>query len=265
MSPAAVATPRPAMASSGRMLLLQTYTGVLSLLRIPAFSVTGVALPVMFFAFFGLPNVGKALGGIDAGEYMLATYGAYALSSMMLFNFGIGVAQERGMKTDLLTRATPLPVSVYLVAKLLVAMIFGLVAVGVLFAFGAVAGHIFIPLDRLLVIVARLLLGSLPFVALGFAIGYSFGPNAAPGVTNLLYLPMAFASGLLAPLEFLPDFVKQVAPYLPTYHYGQLALSSVGAKAEDWMTSAVWLAGYTVLFFAIAFRQYRREENRKYG
>ena len=265
MSSEAAVGSRALVASSGRMLLLQTYTGLLSLLRIPAFSVTGIALPVMFFAFFGLPNVGKALAGIDAGEYMLATYGAYAISSMMLFNFGIGVAQERGMKLDLLTRATPLPISIYLVAKLFVALIFGLVAVAVLFVFGAVAGHIFIPLDKLVVIVSRLLLGSLPFIAMGFAIGYTFGPNAAPGATNLIYLPMAFASGLLAPLQFLPDFVKQVAPYLPTYHYGQLALSSVGATAEDWTTSALWLAGYTLLFFAIAFRQYRREETRKYG
>jgi len=266
MTTATVASPSPpTVASAWRMLVQQTYAGLLGLLRIPAFSVTGIALPVMFFAFFGLPNVGKHLGGIDAGQYMLATYGAYAISSMMLFNFGIGVAQERGMKLDLLVRATPLPPSVYLLAKLIVAMTFALAAVAVLFLFGAVAGHVVIPPDRLLVIVGRLLLGSLPFIALGFAIGYTFGPNAAPGATNLIYLPMAFSSGLLAPIQFLPEVVRNAAPFLPTYHYGQLALGSVGAQAEDWTTSLLWLAGFTVLFFAIAFRQYRREEIRKYG
>lgn len=265
MTAAIAGRPQPVVASRWRMLVQQTYTGLLSLIRIPAFSVTGVALPVMFFAFFGLPNVGKHLGGIDAGQYMLATYGAYALSSMMLFNFGIGVAQERGQKLDLLIRATPLPASIYLLAKLLVAMIFGLFALAVLFLFGAIAGHIFIPADRLIVMVARLLLGALPFVAMGFAIGYTFGPHAAPGATNLIYLPMAFSSGLLAPVQFLPDVVRQVAVYLPTYHYGQLALSSAGARAEDWTTSCLWLAGYLLVFLAIAFRQYRREEARKYG
>lgn len=253
------------LASPLRMLMFQTRSGLLSLIRTPALAVTGIALPVMFFAFFGLPNVGRPLEGIDAGEYLLATYGAYALSSMMLFNFGIGVAQERGQKLDLLLRATPLPASVYLISKLLVALAFGLVAIAVLFAFGAIAGHILITPDRLALIVARLLLGALPFVAMGYAIGYTFGPSAAPGATNLIYLPMAFASGLLAPLQFLPEFVKQIAPFLPTYHYGQLALSSVGATAEAWTTSAIWLAGFTVLFLAIAFRQYRREEVRKYG
>ena len=257
--------PGPGLASAWRMLVQQSYTGLLSLVRIPAFSVTGIALPVMFWAFFGLPNVGKNLGGIDAGEYTLATYGAYAISSMMLYNFGIGVAQERGQKLDLLIRATPLPASIYLVSKLVVAMVFGVFALVVLFLFGAVAGHVFIPADRLLLMISRLLLGALPFIAMGFAIGYTFAANAAPGATNLIYLPMAFSSGILVPIDFLPDLVRQIAPYLPTYHYGQLALSSVGAKAEDWTTSAVWLVGYTVIFFAIAFRQYRREEVRKYG
>ena len=29
--------------------------------------------------------------------------------------------------------------------------------------------------------------------------------------------------------------------------------------------SLAWLAGYTVVFLAIAFRAYRREESRKFG
>lgn len=254
-----------ALASLPRMLARQTLMAFIALLRVPAFTISGLALPVMFYAFFGLPNLHHTIDGVGGGVYLLGSFGAYSMSSLMVFNFGIGVAQERGQKLDLLIRATPLPAAIHLVAKLLVAMIFGVVALAVLFLFGALAGHILIPPDRLLVIVARLLLGALPFIALGFAIGYTFGAQAAPGATNLIYLPMAFSSGLLAPLQYLPDFVRQVAPYLPTYHYGQLALSSVGARAEDWTTSLLWLTAYTLVFFAIAYRQYRREEIRKYS
>ena len=49
----------------------------------------------------------------------------------------------------------------------------------------------------------RLLAGSLPFIALGFLIGFRYGPNAAPAVANLIYLPMSFASGLFMPLDQL--------------------------------------------------------------
>ena len=60
-------------------------------------------------------------------------------------------------------------------------------------------------------------------------------------------------------------FVRAVAPYLPAYHYGQLAWSAVGAATERMPVALAWLAGYTALFLAIAFRAYRREESRKFG
>ena len=63
----------------------------------------------------------------------------------------------------------------------------------------------------------------------------------------------------------LPGFVQKIAPYLPSYHYGQLAWSAVGARAEPLAVSLAWLAGYTVVFLAIAMRAYRREETRKFG
>ena len=63
----------------------------------------------------------------------------------------------------------------------------------------------------------------------------------------------------------LPGFVRAVAPYLPAYHYGQLAWSAVGAATEPMPVALAWLAGYTALFLAIAFRAYRREESRKFG
>jgi ABC-2 type transport system permease protein len=114
-------------------------------------------------------------------------------------------------------------------------------------------------------VTARLLVGSLPFVALGFAIGYGSGPNAAPALANIIYLPLSFASGLFMPVSQLPGFVQRIAPYLPSYHYGQLAWSAVGAPTEPIGVSLAWLAGYTALFLAIAFRAYRREETRKFG
>jgi len=104
-----------------------------------------------------------------------------------------------------------------------------------------------------------------PFIALGFAIGYLSGPNVAPAAANLVYLPLAFASGLFLPLSQLPAFVQHIAPYLPAYHYGQLAWSAVGAASEPLWVATAWLAGFTVLFLAIALRAYRREESRKFG
>ena len=83
-------------------------------------------------------------------------------------------------------------------------------------------------------------------------------------MAHLIYMPLSFASGLFMPLSQLPSFVQQVAPYLPTYHYGQLAWSAVGAPSEPVATSLAWLAAYTVLFLALAVRAYRQEEQQKF-
>ena len=256
---------RPALAPLPRILLKQTQSSLLSLWRIPAFTISGLVLPVMLFAFFGLRNVQGTIGGANAGAYFLASYGAYAVGSMMVFNFGLSVASERAAKIDLLFRASPLPPMVYLLAKLITGVAFALLSLLLLLSFGTIVGGIRLGPEVWLSITLRLLLGAVPFVGLGFAIGYGAGPGAAPGIANLVYLPMSFASGLFVPLAAMPVVVQRVAPLLPTYHLGQLAWGAVGAESEPALVSVLWLAAYAVVFFAIAARAYYAEEQRKFG
>jgi ABC-2 type transport system permease protein len=256
----------PAAAPLLKMLLAQTRSELLIRWRVPAFSVTNLVLPIVFFIFFGLPIAHLRSGdGVSIGAYLLASFGAYAVGNVMVYGFGIGVANERGMKIDRLMRASPLPPFVFMLAKVVTALLFALLALVLLIGFGIVAGGIRETPAVWATIITRLLAGSLPFIALGFAIGYSSGPNAAPALANLIFLPLAFASGLFMPLRQLPDFVQRIAPYLPTYHYGQLAWSAVGAPSEPLTTSLAWLAGYTLLFMALTMRAYRREQSLKFA
>lgn len=247
------------------MLARQTWSELIARWRVPAFSLTSLILPVLFFTFFGLPFARLSEGGLSVGALMVASFGAYGVGSVMVFGFGIGVANERGQKIDLLARATPLPPALHLLAKVLVALLFALVSLVVLIAYARVVGGIRQPGAVWLAVIGRLLLGSLPFIALGFWIGYASGPHAAPAVANLVYLPLAFASGLFLPIRDLPAFVQRIAPYLPTYHLGQLAWGAVGARSEPLAVSAAWLLGYAVLFLALALRAYTSDQRRKFG
>jgi ABC-2 type transport system permease protein len=248
------------------MLLWQTWSELLIRWRIPAFSVTSLALPILFFTFFGLPFARHTSpDGVSLGAYMLASFGTYGVGSVMVYGFGIGVANERAQRTDLLVQATPLPPAIYLLAKVLVALLFALVSVLVLIGYGMAVGGIRQPAAAWGAMVLWLLAGSLPFVALGFWIGYASGPHAAPAVANFVYLPLAFASGLFLPMGQLPAIVQQIAPYLPTYHLAQLAWSAVGAGSGSVATSLAWLLGYTALFLALAVRAYTRDQRRKFA
>jgi ABC-2 type transport system permease protein len=250
-----------------RMLWKQSRALALNSLRIPAFSLTTTLLPIMFFAFFGLPYVHQTIDhtSVNVGAYLMGSFGAYAVSSAMVFNFGIGVAVARGQKLDLLQRATPLPSGVAIAATVLNALLFALISLIALFAFATVVGGVRLSPETWLDLTARLLVGALPLIGLGMAIGYAAGPNSAPAVTNLIYLPMSFASGLFVPIAQLPGFVQQIAPYLPTYHYGQLAWNAVGAPTESMTTAALWLAVWSVVLFGLAIRFMRLDQRRKFA
>jgi len=58
--------------------------------------------------------------------------------------------------------------------------------------------------------------------------------------------------------------VRDLAPPLPTYHFGQLAWTAVGINGQPVLVSPAWLAGYGALFFAVAAWAYRREEGRMF-
>jgi ABC-2 type transport system permease protein len=254
------------VAPFGGMVAQQTRGEFLKLWRSPIFSIFSLALPVMFYVFFGLQNAQRVEQGVNIGAYVLASLSAYAVANVMLFSFGIGVALDRGRKYDLLMRATALRPIATMIAKLLTGVAFALLALLVLFFVAAVVGGQRMETGQWLTLTWRLLLGAIPFLALGFAIGYSVSPNAAPAVVNLIALPMYFGSGLFIPLDQLPSFIRSIAPYLPAYHYGQIVWDAVGKPPDNplWQ-SAAWLAGYTLVFAAIAVRAYRADESKKFS
>ncbi len=65
---------RPAAAPFPQMLLAQTKSELLMRWRVPAFSVTNLALPIVFFTFFGLPVAHVVRGdGVSIGAYLSAS------------------------------------------------------------------------------------------------------------------------------------------------------------------------------------------------
>lgn len=250
----------------GAMLVAHTRAQFLTFLRNVALSAVTVALPVILFTLLAASSPNQPYAdGVTIGAYFLASMAAYAVSGVMVFNFGVTVAVDRGERVDLLVRASPLPPALYLLARVITALVFALIALVVLFAFARLAIGVQLPAEMWLRLGASLLVGALPFIGLGFAIAYLTGPNAAVAVTNLTYLVLAFASGIFMPMASLPEFVRNLAPYLPTYHYAQLAWSAVGLHAESLGTSAAWLVGYGALFFVIALFAYQRDETRRFG
>jgi ABC-2 type transport system permease protein len=166
----------------------------------------------------------------------------------------------------ILKRATPMPPMAYFFAKLWTCTIFAATIVLSLCALGVLFGGVRLPAAAWVQLVVTLVIGAVPFCALGLAIGNFAGPNSAPPIVNLLYLPISLASGLWLPIEILPPAVRAIGHALPPYHLGQLALRAVGGGlGEPILTHVAALAGFTFLGLGIAWIGHRRDQDRTWG
>ncbi|HYG62022.1 MAG TPA: ABC transporter permease [Thermoanaerobaculia bacterium] len=252
--------------SLGRIYTLEAKSELLKLLRLPMYAVPTIAFPMVFYLLFGVAMGGRSAGGVSYATYLMVSYGAFGVVGASLFGFGVGLAVERGQGWMLFKRATPMPPLVHLAGRLTVCLLFSAAVVLGLFALGAALAGVRLPAAAWLTLVPVLLSGALAFGAFGLAIGYWVGPNSAPAVVNVIYLPVAFASGMWFPIQAMPRFVQELAPFLPSYHYTQLALKVIGADLGGAVaTHVAALVGFTVVSLFLARAGFRRDEGRTFG
>lgn len=229
---------------------------LLRTLRMPGFAIPTILFPTMFYLFFG---VVMGRGRTDFPTYLLATYGTFGILSPALFGFGVTTAVERGLGWLALKRATPMPPSAYFVAKLVSALAFAAIVIVALFALGATAGGVVLPRAQWIGLASVLLLGTLPFCALGLAFGAWLGPQSAPPIVNIVFLGTSFLSGLAIPVEMFPAGLKAVAVWLPPYHLAQLALGVIGRDSGGGVaTHVIVLAVTAAVSLVVAIAGFRR-------
>ena len=239
--------------STMRSYLLEAKCEFLRLMREPAFGVPVIAFPAFFYLLFG---VALNRGSAGAAEYLLATYGVFGVVGAALFGFGVTLAIDREHGYLRLKRALPTPPGAMLLAKVVMAMLVAALISLLLAVLAATLGGVRLaPMQWALLALVNII-GVLPFAAIGLYVGALVGGNAAPALLNVLYLPMAFLSGLWLPLSMLPAVLATSAQVWPAYHLGQLALKVVGFDQHQpvWLHVLV-LLGFTVVFFLLAQRR----------
>jgi len=266
--PATLAVPRRSPTRTLALYAKEAKYELINKTRIPVYAISTVVFPLMFYVLFGI-----VLGHdnpVNRGEtatYMLATMGCFGIMAVALFGFGVSLAMERGQGWLQVKRASPMPVSAYFLAKLFAAVVFSTVIMLLLYTVGILFGGVHLPAATAAKLIGILVAGSIPFSAMGLAIGYFAKPNSAPAVVNLIYLPMSFCSGLWIPLFLLPHGLQTLARVLPPYHLSQLALNTVGLAQNP---SPSWghvqaLIAFTLLALGFAAWGYRRDEGKTYG
>ncbi|MBQ4854225.1 ABC transporter permease [Rhodanobacter sp. B2A1Ga4] len=225
-------------------------------LRAPGFMLPVMLFPAMFYLLFGVLTAKS--NSADAARYLLASYGVFGVMSPGLFGFGVSLALERDGGLLTFKRALPMPPGAYLLGKMLMAMAAAGAVIALLMAMALTLAHVTLTPAQAGALLLIGMFGVLPFCALGMFVGTLIKGQGAPGMLNLIYLPMSFLSGLWMPLPLLPKSLQQIAPVWPSYHLDQLALAAVGLNRGPLLVHVLVLAGFAAGFALLAARRLRR-------
>lgn len=226
-------------------------------LRIPGFSIPFLGLPVGLLLLFGVLLFGSAIRSDPVtGKFLFAAFSVLGVMGPGIFAFGMGVAVEREQGLLKLKRALPMPPAAYLLAKLFMSMLFGVIVMLTMILAALTVMRLPLSFGQSVNVALICILGSLPFCAIGLLLGVWTTARSAPAIVNLLYQVMMHLSGLFYPL---PRFMQTIAPIWPTFHLQQLVMSALGApsRGSNLIHVAV-LAGLTVVFTLLALRRLKR-------
>ncbi len=226
-------------------------------LRTPMMAIPTLAFPLVFYVLFALVLPGK-WGSVDRAAYLLATYGVFGVIGPALFGFGVGLAIERQNGWLEMKRVSPMPMGAYFFSKIVMGLTFGLLVVLLLSTAAVFGGGVEISVLTWLKLVGVLLLGTLPFCAIGLFIGSLVRGQAAVAIVNLVYLPMSVLSGLWMPLFAFPVLLQKLAVIWPAWHLAQMALGVVGQiEGVRYALHAGVLVIMTAVFLSLAAMRLR--------
>ncbi len=244
------------------LVALHTRYVALETLRVPIAVVGTVMFPVLSMLFFVVPFRAVA-GDPVAATAATSQLALFAVFSVCLFSFGVGVAEDRSTPWEPYVRTLPVGAGPRIAARLVNGVLFALLGLAPLLLVAALLTEATVsPVEALLGLAALAAAGT-PLLFMGVAVGYSLPVKAAVPVAQVLLFPLAFGGGLFIPPDGFPAWLDAVSRALPTRAGRDLVVSATTGAGLPATTVPVLLV-WGVLAAVVAVRAYRRDEGRRF-
>ncbi len=232
--------------------LTETRYELIRMIRNPGVAIPVLVLPIALYALFALVIAGEAIDkDPNVGIFLFAAFSIMSVTMPALFGTGVTLALERDMGLLRLKRAQPAPPAAWVVAKIASGLVLAVLAYAPIAIVALATGKLALDAGQVAALSGALLVGTIPFCAMGLMIGSLASGSAAPGYANLIYLPGCYLSGMFFPL---PKSMYWQAPIWPQFHVEQFAMHMAGITKYQFEPLSVAIAtmlGYTVLFAGI--------------
>jgi len=223
--------------------------------------VFSLAFPVVTFLILALSQQQSGFtrrsGGIPpATYYMIGLLGFAGIGAVL--SGGARIAVDRSLGWNRLLLLTPLKPWVYLTSKVVTGYMVAGMSLVAMYAAGIAAGAR-APIDRWVEMTALVLIGLIPFAAMGIWIGHATNADAVGPFMGGSMMLFGMLGGAWFPLA---GWMRALGEYLPSYwmtNAGHVATGGGSWPAKGWLVVGCWAAVLGVL----AVRAFRADTKRR--
>ena len=225
-------------------------------LRNVRFLVMLIAFPVLLYLIYAQQR--GTSQGLTVATLLLVSMAVYSGMGSAMFASGPQLARERGNGWMRQLRISPISTPGWFAAKLIQAILLIIPGLAMLIALALTYGHVHLAAGRLGLLVAVLVLGTIPFCALGLVIGLIFDSQTAQVAQMITLLVLAFLGGIFIQWSSLPHGMQLIGKMLPSYHLAQLGWNAAAGRPLD-LANVAALAAWTAGLAALAVWRWRSE------
>jgi ABC-2 type transport system permease protein len=231
---------------------------ILELLRAPAYVISTIAFPALFYSIFAIPESRD----VFSSNLLVASFSCFSVFGVIFLQFGVGVAQERSKSWYSYIRTLPLENYKLMIARFISALFFSFLATLGIIVLALTFTKVEMSFFEWIKFILILHFAGISFCFMGLALGYWTNEKSSLPIGNLIYLPLSFAGGLWKPPSVLPEMLKDISPYLPTRYFGEILWSFVKRESVK-MTDVGSLFLYAVGFALLAFIGFKRDQGER--
>lgn len=189
---------------------------ILNGLRSPAYLAFTIGMPLVYYLIFDQMHSQAKVDGVTFAAVNMVNMAAFGAINAALSG-GTRIEMELASGWFRQLRLTPLSAVAFTVTRALAALTFVVPAILVLYGVGGGSGQFTASPGRWAASALAIVLGSVPFVLLGLAIGLLVKHEATMPAAVAAMTLMALFGGLWFPISMLPSAIAAIAPFLPSY------------------------------------------------
>jgi ABC-2 type transport system permease protein len=225
-------------------------------LRNVRFLVFLIAFPVLLYLIYAKQH--GMSQGLTVATLLLVSMAVYTGMGSAMYASGPQLARERGNGWMRQLRISPISTPSWFAAKLIQAILLIIPGLAVLIVLALTYGHVHLGAGRLGLLAAVLVLGAIPFCALGLVIGLMFDSQTAQVAQMITLLVLALLGGIFIQWSSLPHGMQLIGKALPSYPLAQLGWNTAAGRPID-LANVAALAAWTAGLAALAIWRWRSE------